>query len=81
MQRQKIQNQLLTPSDVPFSREYTDLLSGTNPNRKDYKQMLLDAEAGKFSHLGLYRADRFGRNTVEGLQAATKLMSLGIKIK
>jgi DNA invertase Pin-like site-specific DNA recombinase len=66
---------------VPFSREYTDLLSGTNPNRKDYQQMLSDAEAGKFSHLGLYRADRFGRNTVEGLTAATQLLGLGIKIR
>ena len=81
MQRQRIQNQLLSPSNVPFSREYTDLLSGTNPNRKDYQQMLTDAAAGRFSHLGLYRADRFGRNTVEGLQAATQLMSLGIKIR
>jgi len=43
--------------------------------------MLTDAEAGIFSHIGLYRADRFGRNTVEGLQAATKLISLGIKIR
>jgi len=81
MQRQRIQEQLLNPSDQPFYREYTDLLSGTNPNRKEYQQMLSDAEAGKFSHLGLYRADRFGRNTVEGLQAATKLISLGVKIR
>ena len=73
MQRQRIQENLLSPSNTPFSREYTDLLSGTNPNRKDYQQMLADAEKGKFSHIGLYRADRFGRNTIEGLQAATKL--------
>jgi DNA invertase Pin-like site-specific DNA recombinase len=69
MQRQRIQEQLLSPSELPFAREYTDLLSGTNPNRKDYQQMLADAEKGKFSHLGLYRADRFGHNTIEGLQA------------
>ena len=81
MQRLRIQDQLLTSSSVPISREYTDLLSGTNPNRKDYQEMLSDAEKGMFSHLGLYRADRFGRNTVEGLQAATKLISLGIKIR
>ena len=81
MQRQRIQEHLLSSSNTPFSREYTDLLSGTDPNRKDYQQMLADAEAGKFSHIGLYRADRFGRNTVEGLQAATKLISLGIKIR
>ena len=81
MQRKKIEDQLLKPSKFSFIREYTDLLSGTNPNRKDYQQMLSDAQAGKFSHLGLYRADRFGRNTVEGLQAATKLISLGVKIR
>lgn len=81
MQRQRIREQLLVSSDAPLFREYKDLLSGTNPNRKDYQQMLSDAEAGKFSHIGLYRADRFGRNTVEGLQAATKLIGLGIKIR
>lgn len=81
MQRQRIQDHLLKSSNEPLYREYTDLLSGTNPSRKDYQKMLADAEAGKFSHLGLYRADRFGRNTVEGLQAATRLISLGIKIR
>lgn len=81
MQRAKIEEQLLSPAKEPFIREYYDLLSGTNPNRKDYQQMLKDAEMGKFSHLGLYRADRFGRNTIEGLQAATKLISLGVKIR
>jgi hypothetical protein len=43
--------------------------------------MLGDAEAGRFSHLGLYRADRFGRNAVEGLQSATRLIGMGIKIR
>lgn len=81
MQRQRINEQLLRSSDLPINREYTDLLSGTNPNRKDYQQMLSDAEHGKFSHIGLYRADRFGRNTIEGLQAATKLISIGVKIR
>jgi DNA invertase Pin-like site-specific DNA recombinase len=81
MQRQRIQEHLLASSDIPFKREYTDMLTGTTPNRADYQQMLKDAEAGKFSHLGLYRADRFGRNTVEGLQAATRLIGLGVKIR
>ena len=81
MQRQRIQEQLLTPSDIHFKREYCDMLTGTSPNRKDYQLMLADAEKGQFSHLGLYRADRFGRNTVEGLQAATRLISIGIKIR
>jgi DNA invertase Pin-like site-specific DNA recombinase len=81
MQRQRIQENLVASSDIPFKREYADMLTGTNPNRGDYQQMLADAEAGKFSHLGLYRADRFGRNTIEGLQAATRLIGLGIKIR
>ena len=81
MQRKSIQDQLLSPSELHFKREYCDMLTGTNANRADYQQMLADAEVGKFSHLGLYRADRFGRNAVEGLQSATKLISLGIKIR
>ena len=80
-QRKSIIDHLLTPSDVPFKKEYCDLLTGTTPNRKDYQQLLADAEAGRFSHLGLYRADRFGRNAAEGLQAATKLIGLGIKLR
>lgn len=81
MQRQHIQDHLINGSDVPFRNEYRDMLTGTTPNRADYQKLMADAEAGKFSHLGLYRADRFGRDTVEGLQAATKLIGWGIKIR
>jgi DNA invertase Pin-like site-specific DNA recombinase len=80
-QRKSIKDHLLVSPDIPFKKEYCDLLTGTTPNRKDYQQLLADAEAGRFSHLGLYRADRFGRDAVEGLQAATKLISLGIKLR
>jgi DNA invertase Pin-like site-specific DNA recombinase len=81
MQRQRIEERLLTGSEMPMKREYCDILTGTTPKRADYQQMLADAERGAFSHLALYRADRFGRNAMEGLQAATKLISVGIKIR
>jgi len=81
MQRQRINEQLLSPSNLPFKREYCDLLSGTTANRADYQQLLADAEAGRFSNLGLYRADRFGRDAVEGLQAASRLISYGIRLR
>jgi DNA invertase Pin-like site-specific DNA recombinase len=81
MQRQRIQENLFQDSTVPFFAEYKDMLTGTSPNRSEYLKLMADAEAGRFSHLGLYRADRFGRDTVEGLQAATKLMGWGIKIR
>jgi len=81
MQRQTIQEQLLKPSNLPFTQEYQDILTGTNTNRKEYQLLFSDAAAGKYSHLGLYRADRFGRNTAEGLEGATTLMGLGVKIR
>ncbi|MFQ5407871.1 MAG: recombinase family protein [Anaerolineales bacterium] len=81
MQRRRIQEHLLAPSELAFAREYCDMLTGTSPNRADYQQMLADARAGLFSHLGLYRADRFGRDAVEGLQAATNLIGPGVKIR
>jgi DNA invertase Pin-like site-specific DNA recombinase len=81
MQRQRIREQLLSPSNIKFKREYRDMLTGTSPKRKDYQQMLADAQAGSFSHLRLYRADRFGRDAAEGLQAATRLIGLGVKLR
>ena len=81
MQRQRIQENLINSSEFPFQNEYRDMLTGTTPNRADYQKLIADAEDRKFSHLGLYRADRFGRDTVEGLQAATKLIGWGIKIR
>jgi DNA invertase Pin-like site-specific DNA recombinase len=62
MQRQRINEQLLAKSELPFLQEYRDMLTGTVANRADYQQMLADAQAGLFSHLALYRADRFGRD-------------------
>ncbi len=81
MQRQRIEEHLLAESNVPLKREYCDILTGTTPKRADYQEMLADAQRGAFSHLALYRADRFGRNAMEGLQAATRLISVGIKIR
>jgi DNA invertase Pin-like site-specific DNA recombinase len=65
MQRQRIQENLLASSTYPFYREYRDMLTGTTPDRSQYQQMLADAQAGHFSHLGLYQADRFGRDTLK----------------
>ena len=81
MQRRRIQEQLLTPSNMDVTQEYCDMLTGTSSNRADYQKMLADAQSGKFSHLGLYRADRFGRDAAEGLQAATRLIGMGIKVR
>ncbi len=71
MQRQRIQEQLLVTSELPVKREYRDMLTCTSSNRADFQQLLVDVEAGLFSHIGLYWVDRFGRNTIQGLQAAT----------
>ena len=81
MQRERIHENLIVPSGIPFYKEYRDILTGTTPNRADYQQLLTDAQAGRFSHLGLYRADRFGRDTAEGVPASRRLINLGIKIR
>ena len=81
MQRQRIQEQSVGSVRFTIQGEYYDILTGIAPNREDYQRLLADAEAGQFSHLGLYRADRFWQDTVEGLQAATRLIGFGIKIR
>jgi DNA invertase Pin-like site-specific DNA recombinase len=81
MQRDQINKYLLASSTIPIGREYIDILTGTTIDRDDFKQLIADAEAGWFSHLAIYRADRFCRNAVEGMQVTQKLVSLGIKIR
>jgi DNA invertase Pin-like site-specific DNA recombinase len=68
----------LEPSAIPNKHEYQDLLSGTTTNRADYQQMLSDVQSGMFSHLGLYRVDRFGRNSEDIRQIVDRLVNQGV---
>jgi DNA invertase Pin-like site-specific DNA recombinase len=80
-QRAAIQRRLLDESDLPFIDEYVDNFSGRVPKRTDYQQMLADARAGKFSHVAVENAERFGRNDAEALTAIDELNALGIKVR
>src|SRR5688572_26542956 len=66
-QRFSIENNVLERSDMPVIDEYIDVLTGKTPNRAGYQRLLNDARAGKFSHVIVERADRFGRNDTEAL--------------
>lgn len=61
-QRFAIEANVLDRSDMPVYAEYIDVLTGSTPNREAYQRLLADARAGKFSHVIVERADRFGRN-------------------
>ena len=62
-------------------REYIDNLSGRYAsNRPGYQQMLEDARAGRFSHVAVENAERFGRNDTEALVAIDELHELGIAV-
>lgn len=80
-QRTMIQMSFLDLSDLPIYREYIDVLTGKDPRRKAYQQMLADARAGKFSHVVVERADRFGRDDTEALRAIDELHELGIAVR
>ena len=71
------------PSEIDIISSTSNVFSDSSIIEviKNRVQMISDAKDGLFSHIGLYRADRFGRNTVEGLQAAKLLIGLGIKIR
>ena len=55
----------LEQSELPIVDEYIDNFSGRYANREDYQQMLTDARSGKFSHVAVENAERFGRNDAE----------------
>ena len=61
-QRYLIDRAVLERSELPVIEVYKDVITGKTPHRKDYQRMLEDARFGKFSHVVVERADRFGRN-------------------
>jgi DNA invertase Pin-like site-specific DNA recombinase len=76
-----IQMNVLDMSDMAVYAEYVDVLTGKDPRRKAYQQMLTDARAGKFSHVIVERADRFGRNDTEALRAIDELDRFGVAVR
>jgi DNA invertase Pin-like site-specific DNA recombinase len=80
MQQTEIRERLLAGSNLPVITTYRDIMTGTTFDRSGFTDMLVDARAGKFSHLAIYRVDRFGRDTAEGLSAGKELRRLGIHV-
>lgn len=80
-QRFAIEENVLKRSDLPLIEEYVDVLTGKSPDRKGYQRLLADARAGKFSHVIVERADRFGRNDTEALRAIDELHEFGVAVR
>ena len=80
-QRFAIENNVLKRSDMPVYNEYVDVLTGTTPHREAYQRLLEDARSGKFSHVIVERADRFGRNDTEALRAIDELYEFGVAVR
>lgn len=80
-QRSLIDGNVLAHSDLPVIDEYVDVLTGRTANRTGYQRMLADARVGKFSHVIVERADRFGRNDSEALRAIDELNEFGVSVR
>jgi DNA invertase Pin-like site-specific DNA recombinase len=66
---------------MPVYGEYIDVQTGKDPRRKAYQRLLADARAGKFSHVVVERADRFGRDDTEALRAIDELNEFGVVVR
>ena len=66
-----IQRALLERSNLPVISEYTDIESGTKADRRGYQNLLRDARLGRYSHVAVENAERFGRNDAEALSIIT----------
>jgi DNA invertase Pin-like site-specific DNA recombinase len=80
-QRFAIEENVLKRSDMPVYDEYIDVLTGTTAKRPEYQRLLHDAREGKFSHVIVERADRFGRNDTEALRAIDELWEFGVAVR
>jgi len=76
-----IERAVLERSEMPIIDTYKDVLTGKTPHRKDYQRMLEDARLGRFSHVVVERADRFGRNDTEALRAIDELDEFGVAVR
>lgn len=79
-QRFVIEKNVLERSEMIIFNEYVDVLSGKTPERAAYQRLLGDARLGKFSHVVVERADRFGRNDTEALRAIDELHEFGVRV-
>jgi DNA invertase Pin-like site-specific DNA recombinase len=80
-QRLVIEKQVLEHSDLPVYGVYIDVQSGKNPMRPSYQRLLADARAGKFSHVVVDCADRFGRDDTEALCTIDELDRVGVAVR
>ena len=80
-QRFLIDTNVLRRSDLPLIDEYVDVLTGKTPRREGYQHLLRDARSGRFSHVIVERADRFGRNDTEALRAIDELHEFGVAVR
>jgi DNA invertase Pin-like site-specific DNA recombinase len=80
-QRFAIEENVIKRSDMPVIDEYVDVLTGKTPNRDGYQRLLADARVGRFSHVIVERADRFGRNDTEALRAIDELHEFGVAVR
>lgn len=80
-QRYAIEKNVLERSEMPVYGEYVDVLTGTTPEREAYQRLLEDARGGKFSHVIVERADRFGRNDTEALRAIDELNEFSVSVR
>ena len=80
-QRFLIDTNVLQRSEVPLIDQYVDVLTGKTPRREGYQRLLHDARSGRFSHVIVERADRFGRNDTEALRAIDELHDFGVAVR
>jgi DNA invertase Pin-like site-specific DNA recombinase len=81
-QRNAIQRALLETSDLSVIGEYIDNQTGRTAEHRDgYQRLLQDARTGKFSHVAVENAERFGRNDAEALSAIDELHAFAVKVR
>ncbi len=71
--------QLMAARGYTISAVYEEQASAVK-HRPMYEQMIRDAKRGKFSALGVWAIDRFGRSLVRNLQDILELDRVGVEV-
>lgn len=77
----RVCNEYAKAKNILVLNTYIDrAMTGTNDNRPDFQRMIKDSEKKEFSHILVYKLDRFSRNKYETAIHKKTLKDNGVKV-
>jgi len=81
IQKEAVRKHLLQLDQKPFVKNFFDIESGTNNNRKEFLALREECRQGKFDLVLAYAIDRIARNSSELIKTILELQEYNVDVK